>query len=203
LLAAPLPSDIAACLDECLKTLPPHARIFQTGVMLARGERAVRLCIDNLSNEEIVRCVARWRNDAEAAGVAEAIAAVAAAVVSIKLVVDVAAQVGPRIGLECYAVAPHHVPVPERWQPLLATLVARGVCLPAKRAALAAVPPHVRERDNAEIWPADLAALSALVGREAVFALWLHHIKISCAAGRWLHAKAYIAASRAWLAEDV
>ncbi|HEX5869377.1 MAG TPA: hypothetical protein VFY65_03115, partial [Longimicrobium sp.] len=47
---APAAADRArACLDA----LPPHARVFQAGLMLSRPGSPVRLCIGNLSADEI------------------------------------------------------------------------------------------------------------------------------------------------------
>jgi hypothetical protein len=196
----PLPVSTTACLEECMAILPSRARVFQAGLMLSRPDQQIRICLDNLSASEILRLITHMRNETEAAGIAAAIANVEAHVVSIKLAVDVDAHIGPRIGLECYAVAPQNAAEPARWTSLLAKLVESGSCLSSKRDALLGLPTVVSANDTAGPWPEDMAEFSALLGRELAFSVWLHHLKLTCEAGQPTQAKAYIAVGKRWLA---
>ncbi|MFT3776424.1 MAG: hypothetical protein QM820_64610 [Minicystis sp.] len=200
LLGAPLAGATLACLDRCLALLPAHARVFQTGLMLSRPERQLRLCLDNLSSVETVELVGRVLGAREAACVAETIRAIEPHARSLKLAIDVGAEVGPRVGIECYAVSPRRRADPPAWADLLGALVASGWCLPSRRDALLALRPLLRSSDLRAPWPVDAAAqLSALVGREQALAVKVHHVKLTVEAGHPTRAKAYIAVERVWL----
>jgi hypothetical protein len=198
LLGAPLPAETAACLDRALAILPRHARIFQTGLMLSRPSRQIRICIDNLSSAEIAGFVRDTRGAAASDHVAAQIAKIERTVFSTRLAVDVGAEIGPRIGLECYAAIPQKHADPEAWAPLLATLVDDGVCRPALRDALLALPPIVRASDLPEPWPDD-DPLSALLSHEMALSVKLHHVKMTVEEERPTRAKAYVAVERVWL----
>lgn len=194
LFGGPLAEETAASLDRCLALLPGHARIFQTGLMLSRPTRQIRICIDNLSSAEIASFVESTRGAADAEHVASALARVeAASPLRLRLAVDLGDGIGPRIGVECTA---------RDWRPLLDALVADGTCLPALRDALLALPPLVRSRDLPEPWPAEdtTEMLAALIARELALVPELHHVKITVERGRPTRAKAYISVQRVWLA---
>jgi hypothetical protein len=194
LLAGPLAPETAAALDQCLAVLPPHARIFQTGLMLSRPSRQIRICIDNLSSAEIAELVAATRGAGDAEHVARALARVEAATpLLLRLAVDLGEDIGPKIGIECTA---------RDWRPLLDVLVDDGACDAGLRDALLRLPPVVRAGDLAEPWPSDdtTEMLSALIARELALAVKLHHVKLTIERGRPTRAKAYISVERVWLA---
>jgi hypothetical protein len=96
-----------------------------------------------------------------------------------------------------------------RWRIFLEELVARGLCLPAKRDALLAYPGQSSEETDPEWWPADLIRVSRFLGQRTTSALWraLHHVKIAYQPGRAdaspaLEAKAYLAVMQRWTGCD-
>ena len=192
LFGAPFPAETSATLDRCLALLPRHARIFQTGLMLSRPARQIRICIDNLSPAEIGSFLESTRGREDADHFAREMAAIANEPMIVRLAVDVGETIGPRIGVECTA---------RTWPPLLDTLVARGACVPELRDALLALPPIVRARDLPEPWPAEdtTEMLAALIARELALAIRLHHVKLTIERGHATRAKAYVAVERVWL----
>jgi hypothetical protein len=199
LLGSPLATDTAACLDRTLAILPRHARIFQTGLMLSRPSRQIRICVDNLSAPEIAGLVAATRGGAAGEHLAAALGQIGQDVLSLKLALDLGAEVGPRIGVECYAAIPQRHAAPQAWSGLLATLVALGVCRASLRDALMALPPLVSAADLPAPWPEE-DSLAALVSRELALEVKLHHVKLTVEEERPTRAKAYIAVERVWLA---
>lgn len=194
LLAEPLAGDTAAALDRCLAVLPDHARIFQTGLMLSRPSRQIRICIDNLSSAGIAELVAATRGAADAEHVARELARVEAATpLIVRLALDLGDGIGPKIGVECTA---------RDWRPLLDLLVGDGACDAGVRDALLDLRPVVRAADLAAPWPSDdtTEMLSALIARELALAIKLHHVKLTIERDRPTRAKGYISVERVWLA---
>lgn len=192
LLGAPLAGATAATLDQCLAVLPRHARIFQTGLMLSRPSRQIRICIDNLSPAEIAGFIHAMRGAEDADQVTRELARLAPGPMLLRLSVDLGEGLGPKIGVEC---------TPRVWEPLLDALVADSSCSSEERDALLALPPLVRSRDLPQPWPAEDATemLAALLARELALAVSLHHVKLTIERGRPTAAKAYVAVERVWL----
>jgi hypothetical protein len=199
LLGAPLAAETADCLDRTLALLPRHARIFQTGLMLSRPSRQIRICVDNLSLAESVELVRATRGAAAGDHLAATLGEIGRDVLSLKLALDLGAEIGPRIGVECYAAIPQKHAEPAAWAPLLERLVALGACRASLRDELMALPPLVRAADLPHPWPEE-DPLAALVSRELALEVKLHHVKLTIEEARPTRAKAYIAVERVWLA---
>jgi hypothetical protein len=188
---APLAGPWRDQLVRCVEALPPSARIFQVGLMLSRPSQPVRLCITNLPAAAISPYLARAGWEDPAAGLDPLLADLAPVAGSIKLTLDVSADVGSRIGLECYPGMDHAWQPGPRWEALLDHLVRRGLATEAKRAALLAFPGLGAAADD----------LAALLGGQAerVLVRWLHHAKVTYEPGRLSGAKAYLAVRGDWL----
>lgn len=192
----------AAALDGCLANLAPRARVFQAGLMLARPGCPVRICVDNLANTEIVEFVACVRGAVDATALAAELSRLDGTVLSVKPAFDVGDGVGPRIGLECYAVPPQRVDAgTAAWAPLLDRLVSAGACSAAKRDALLDLAPVARASATGTAWPDEGAALlGALSGHEPALGIRIHHLKLVVESGCAPRAKAYIAVAKGWSA---
>ena len=195
---ADLPPAIRRGLADCLAALPVGAGVFHVGLMLARPLDAVRVCVVGLDPAAMPEYLGRvgWGGPrGELEGVLERFGRLAD---RIGLDIDVGETVGPRVGLECYLIGPT-APLP-RWRPLLDELVRAELCRPEKRAALLRYPGYLDDRRSRDVWPEHLLRVASFLESrvQSVVRRSLHHVKLSCEAGRPLEAKAYLAAGHIW-----
>ena len=194
LLGGPLRAETANCLDHLLGILPVRASIFAAGLMLARSSSDVRLSIKNLSSSDIADLLNKTRGRA----IRESAEAVMASVQpcglgSLGLSIDVGPEVGPNIGIECYAGSGPEEP--EAWRPLLTMLVEGGLCRPTLGDGLMSMPPAVRVSGLPPPW-GDGHPLSGFASRNPELAIRLHHVKIVVNETGVAQAKAYIGVTR-------
>jgi hypothetical protein len=181
-------------LFNCFDLLPKEAYVFQIGVMLARKSDLVRICIRNISPEEILEYLSQINWQGCVSELKPILTRLSSLVDRIDLDIDVGEVILPKIGWECYlSRQPKWEP---RWQLFLNYLVEIGLCIPQKRDALLAYPGCLRERSHPELWPSSLLKLSNFLGSEyeRVFFRGLHHIKVVYQPQK-LEAKAYLYAS--------
>ncbi|MCF2970436.1 2OG-Fe(II) oxygenase [Synechococcus sp. Nb3U1] len=191
-----LPTSVQATVLRCLQALPIGAYVFQVGLMLARRNDWVRLCIRDIDPDQILTYLDTIGWPGSLAGLEQLLNQLEPTVDRIDLDLDVEGSIGPKLGLECYLIGqPARDP---RWSHFLDSLVALGLCLPQKREALLRYPGYVRERHYPETWPHPLQKLSQLLGPdcESVFYRGLHHIKVVYRGEQVLEAKAYLAVSQ-------
>ncbi|MFQ3612473.1 MAG: 2OG-Fe(II) oxygenase [Cyanobacteriota bacterium] len=191
-----LPTCVQAMVLRCLQALPIGAYVFQVGLMLARHNDWVRLCIRDIDPDQILAYLDSIGWPGSLSGLEQLLHQLEPTVDRIDLDLDVEGSIGPKLGLECYLMGqPARDP---RWGKFLDTLVSMGLCLPQKREALLRYPGYVRERHFPETWPRPLQKLSRLLGPdcESVFYRGLHHIKVVYRGEQALEAKAYLAVSQ-------
>lgn len=190
---------LRAQIARCINLLPPSARIFQVGLMLARPSCTTRLCVRGVSPTQIAEYLRALDYDISSAGLKELLGLLEPLVDRIDLDMDVADRVLPKLGLECYL--PSDAAAIRRF---LTHLVSSGLSTEAKALALESWPGMAHERLNRDIWPPHLLALSAFLGGRvhSIFARWLHHVKIVYQPGLPLQAKAYLAVHHLWLAPE-
>jgi hypothetical protein len=186
-------------LERCFRALSSDEKVF-LGLMLSRGEDAVRLCIRLRSVERIMeylRVVAWPGDEADLRGVLEPLAR---SVDRMVLAIDVGDAVRPNIGLECGFDGNRQPGSEPRWGAFLDSLVQNGLCTSDKREALLAYPGYVDEATSDMPWPAALRQASQLLGGRSLstFVRWLHHVKIVYRPGEQLEAKAYLAGNHHW-----
>jgi hypothetical protein len=199
LLNRSLDAQVERQIATCLNLLPEGAGIFQTGVMLARASRAIRLCVRGLSPDEILPyliAIAWTGSRAETGQVLDELRSFAA---RIDLDLDVSDCVLPKIGLECY-LPPDTLQAPnvERFAEYLRSA---GLATSSKARALRAWRGLAHERHTPERWPRELLGISGFLGGRvhSVFLRWLHHVKVVCEPGVPPQAKAYLAVQHGWL----
>jgi len=151
-------------------------RLFQVGAMLARPSAGLRLCFALDHPETVTEFLSGigWRGSL--AGVGSLLKRVAAWGTPMALDIDVGAEIGPRVGIECFVPVASLEGTSSAWRGLLDRLAAAGLCLP-------------RERDALQGW----------FGGHRATLLWLRtyvrrpsHVKLVYQDGRPLHAKAYV-----------
>lgn len=199
LLDKALPPKVENQLLNCFDLLPTQAYVFQIGVMLARKCDLVRICIRNISPEQILEYLTKLNWSGSVNKLKAILTQLSNLVERIDLDIDVGEVIFPKIGLECYlSKQPKYEP---RWELLLDYLVETGLCIPEKRNALLAYPGCIREKTNQELWPSNLLKLSNFLGPgyEGVFFKKLHHIKVAYQPERPLEAKAYLSVSHSLL----
>jgi hypothetical protein len=187
-------------LEGCFRALSSDAQVFQVGLMLSRGDDAVRLCIQIRSVERIMEylTVVGWPGDeADLRGVLELLAR---SVDRVALAIDVGDAVRPKIGLECYFYENRQPRREPRWGAFLNSLVLQGLCTADKREALLAYPGYVDQNAHGVPWPGALQRTSQLLGGRSLstFVRSLHHVKIVYRPGEPLEAKAYLAGNHHW-----
>ena len=197
----PLPLPTARRLRAFVDALPAEATVRHVGLMLGRPTDMVRLVINHDPPFDSLRALLDRVGWPGASGEAHAaLSPIARLAPSPKMMLslDVGSRIGPRVGLEC------SIPAGPEWSSgrasFLEYLVAEGLCVPAKRAALAAWEGWSHEPDGDAVSPEQLAPLSGLVGLPArgVFVPKLSHIKVSYERDRPLEAKAYLAVHLRW-----
>jgi hypothetical protein len=195
-----LPLPIERTLRAFLSALPAEASVLQVGLMLGRPTDSVRLVVNALPFDSLRTFLDRvgWLGPSDEAQRALSPTARLAPTPKMLFSFDVGSEIGPRIGLECA------VPSGPEWSPyreaFLDYLVAQGLCVPAKRAALLAWGGWAHAPDGAAASPEQLAAQSDLVGLRVrgVFVPSLSHVKVSYEPDRPLEAKAYVAVHLRW-----
>ncbi len=176
-------------IERAVRHLPPGARIFQLGAMQTRGEVMLRLCINHLARKDVPAWLQAqgWQGDAEALGAA--LLAISPLVRVVAIDVDyTAAGIGPKIGVECYLQWTDTDPA--QWQPLLDHVSALGLCVGAKRAAIAAFPAKTEFSVKGWLQQPEDGAMFPVVFQN------IHHVKVSFLDGAFREAKAYLGIAR-------
>ena len=187
-------------LERCFRALSSDEKVGHVGLMLSRGEDAVRLCIRLRSVERTIEylTVMGWPGDeADLRGVLEPLAR---SVDRAVLAIDVGDAVRPKIGLECYFYGNRQPRREPRWGAFLNSLVLSGLCTADNREPLLTYPGYVDEAAQTVPWPAALRRASQLLGGRSLSTLVrsLHHVKIVFRPGEPLEAKAYLAGNHHW-----
>ncbi len=175
-------------LQTFVSTLSDGARLFQVGLMLARPNPGLRVCVYTPDTEKIPAWLSdlNWQGDTEALG--ELLRQLTPMLrdtmaVGLNLMPEGLAK---KIGLECYM--DWYEDDPAQWIPLLDFIEEMNLCLPQKRQGILAFPGITRV-------PGSWQKTS-----DGVFYINLyrkiHHLKLSIAAGQASEAKIYLAMSR-------
>jgi hypothetical protein len=189
-------AGVSAAAVRCFEACPEGADVAHIGLMLRDPAPYVRLQVMPVEPDQLggyLRTVG-WEHDpAQAVEIAHALRPHAD---RLALCLDVAEQVGHRLGLE--AAVDRSPSDDERWPALLGILVERGWCTPAKRDALLAWPGVVTPADMP--WPAGLAAASLLHSADTFACLErrLSHVKTVLEPGGPAYAKAYFGYEHRW-----
>ena len=187
LLGGPLPDAAARRLHSCFAALPSGAFVIYLGVMLSRpaAAAAVRLCVMGVEGR---RALASFLRAAEWPGPADDVIELAAALAHadngagaamVHLDVMPGGGVAPVLGLEFTFTRRPQLDGRIAERGLLDALVARRLCDPAKRDALAGWPGYHIGTLPHELWP-------SLVIRR------LNHVKVVCTPDGMVDAKAYL-----------
>jgi hypothetical protein len=178
-----------AHVERALTRLPAGARVFQIGSMHARGDVVLRMCVNDITPEQVPEWLSDsgWQGDALA--LTDALQDVSTR--SRVLAVDVdftASGAGPKLGIECYQ--DWRETAMTQWQPLLEFAAALGLCTDAKRRALAAFPAKTEFTLQEQVAARRHGYLFPVLYRN------LHHIKLSFVGSGYTEAKAYLGVSR-------
>lgn len=196
--AAETPACLASGrLRECFAPLPPAASIFQVGVMNARPSRYVRICValHNLRTTLAYLKAVGFPGDLDA--VHRRLAWLGRYTHRLRLNLDIAEDVAPKLGIECYQRGPQ---LTRDWKDFLAALCREGACDPEKAEALLDYVGESRPEDEPGGWPESLTRASAWLGPRVRPHLvrTLHHVKVVMPPGGGLEAKAYLGTEYRW-----
>lgn len=167
---------------SCMGAMPPSAHLLYVFGLRARGSDAVRLEIFGMEPAEILDYLGNLAPQT-VPRVAEVLP-LFEGVERLHLSLDVAEEIGPRIGLEgSFPRQPAREP---RWKDLFRLLVERGWCAPEKRQALLEWTGYDTFWTAPERWPL------AEVGPRGFCIRALSHVKVVCLPDRAPEAKAYL-----------
>ncbi len=200
----PLLPAVRERVVACLRALPPGGRVSAVGAMFSRRFDGVRLCLQGLTPATLPAYLARIGWPGESSEWEALLARGAGRVERMALSLDVGTTVLPRLGVEWHLAESLQEPDAVRWSALLTWLVAEGLCLPGKQAAIEAWLGHTHLRARPESLPAHLRALGASLGPRAlpVFLRRINHVKLVLAPGQPPEAKVYLALIQRWLGQD-
>jgi hypothetical protein len=196
---APVSAERRDVIARCLAALPPDGRLFQTGVMLARTDPVLRLCLRGPKPADLPAYLAAVGWPGPLAEVAALLDRLAGFAKEILIHLDVGASVRQRLGLECYLEEGEALAA--RLSAFLDFLRETALCTPEKAGALAAWYGLTHEKWCREHWPRDLRehAERPGPGHSGAFLRSLHHVKLTFDPPEPLSAKAYLAARFAWV----
>jgi hypothetical protein len=194
---------LSVLLGESGRTRPALRRCFETGidgvwpnqvgVMLSRDTDALRLCTQMREIDLVVPFLRRAGWPVRAGELEQLIAEMLHSIgPRVMVAIDVGASVHPKVGLELHlAKQPADQP---RWAALFDALVARELCIPAKRDALLAWPGTSVPIGGAVAWPECLIveSLCQPPDRFSTFVRRLYHVKLVYQPEKPLEAKAYL-----------
>jgi hypothetical protein len=193
LLAAPaLPASV---LRDFIATLPADLCPFQVGMMLARPDPGVRICVNRLPVATIPEWLAGSGWPGSISALTEQLQPLARLVERLAVGLTLTATgVDPRVGIECYLPDDRLSEYADQWIPVLDLIADLGLCLPEKRRGLLAFPGVTATPVGARR-SRDGLIYTNLFRR-------IHHIKLSILDDRIIEAKAYLALNRAGLHLD-
>lgn len=189
---------VRPAMRKALAALPPGAHVFQVGAMLARDVEMIRVCVRGLSATHASAYVRNIGWSGPSDDVDALVSDVFRRADSVDVDLDIGAEVGPKIGLECsfLPTASTHA----RQRAFLDYLVDANLCTAEKRHGLDQWARGFHERSNPDRWPDDLKRRSRELGEGflSAFVRWLYHVKLVYQPGHALHAKAYLAVRQFW-----
>ncbi len=204
---SPLRSPASDAVERAFGNLPPRARVFQIGSMLARPVPSVRLCVRGMSAETVGPYLDSlgWKDDEKR--LESLIDDFAPFTDWIDYDIDLIErngtfELGPKIGFEGRVLMEKQYS--ERWKAALEKTGDLGLCRDELRAALLASGGLVMMTGKTRRrWPENLRACDAYLspGYNASLALLLHHLKLvydKDAPKDRLTAKVYLAAKVYW-----
>jgi hypothetical protein len=197
----PLAAAVRRMLATAVDRLPAGASLFQVGLMSGRPESGLRLCIRGLRAAEVPRYLRDIGWPGPPAALRDLLHAVAGAVPAIDLDLDVGAEVGPNVGLECPLRGWRRAQPESDFPRLLEALGRLGLCRREAGLALGRCWFFVHEHQGAVSWPPALKRASADLGGRLVstLACGVHHVKLTCRPDAAPTAKAYLAVRHLWL----
>lgn len=194
LTGAPLPVQLNDAVMRAAARLPERATIFQIGAMRARPTAGLRLCVNEIALDGILD----WLDAlgyADIGGVRALLVRFQPALGDVTVAVDLAPDLGAKIGLECYfAPSRRGQPPGELLERFLARLDALGACTAAKAKAIRDYERTISIDADAD-WPRELLATRRVLGGAYTgeFRRSVHHVKLVHQPGERLQAKAYLA----------
>lgn len=180
-------------LVSVVNWLPENAGVFQVGLMLARPNNQIRLCLRGLSLVQIKKLVADLNFPVNARMLQKELSPFVGSSTSVALSIDVGEKFGGKVGVECYF--GHDSETVERVKGFLSLLDAKNMCCKETSSHLIDFHGIAHQDFETEKWPNALVDITRLMGPDTVNIIpyWLHHIKVVYEDDSDLYAKAYLA----------
>ncbi len=197
--AKPVNGMIRDCLRRCdaeaknYGYAQPPGGVFQAGLMLARPDAGIRICVHNIPSINVSAYLQAIGWPGDLVQLDKVLTDIIEPFDRIALALDYSTGgLTPKLGIECYFRHNAQPPAEVRWQQVLQRLVADGLCTPEKAQGLLNFPAVKR------LLPLANQHLDAVLGEHPGYykptkaMRGLHHFKIVLEADGGLSAKAYL-----------
>jgi hypothetical protein len=191
-------ATIGPAFAEVLRVVPEHAMVFQVGTMVSRPGDYIRLCIQNMSPEEIITFLETMKWPGSSEELHTLLCTLSDFSGDIVLALDLGKGILPKVGIEI-SFAEDKMPKGEpTWKGFLNYLVDEKLSTQNKADALLTYPGYILENPDRDFWPLNLQNASLFWGK-SIFINRLDHFKIAYQKECPLEAKVYLAVYQEWL----
>lgn len=204
ILGGDLPEYFAGKITEAHSLLPDGAYIFQMGSMLSRQIGGVRVCIRDISPDDIPPYLIKLGYRGRPKELESLLSQLDKLVDRIDLDIDIIskdgfAEIGPKIGFECYF--DYDAAIVQKYEKFHGFMEKQKLCTKDKSKALMEYIGYFNEWVDRDKWPKYLLAASSLVGHNntSFIIRTLHHVKIVHQDDSPREAKAYLAVFHGWV----
>jgi len=189
---------IRPAFAEALRLLPERAMLFQAGTMTSRPGEYIRICIQNITPEEIVTFLERMKWPGSLEELYTLLHTLSDFSGIIILALDLGEVILPKVGIEISFSEEKISKGEPKWKGFLNYLTDEKLSTQKKADALLTYPGYVLESSDKGFWPLNLQNASLFWGK-SIFINTLDHFKIVYQKDCPLEAKAYLAVYQEWI----
>jgi len=189
---------IQPAFAEALRLLPEHSMLFQVGTMTSRPGEYMRICIQDITMEEIITFLEKMKWPGSFEELDALLRTLSDFSGSTVLALDLGEAVMPKVGVEISFQEDMISKKEPPWKGFLGYLADEGLCTRKKADALLEYPGHILQNPGQGFWPVSLQKASVFWGR-SIFINRLDHFKVTYQKDCPLEAKSYLAVCQEWL----
>jgi hypothetical protein len=183
---------------KVLRLLPENSMLFQVGTMLSRPGEFIRICITNITQEEIIHFLEEMNWPGSTGELYEILNNLSKFSDLIVLALDLGEIILPKVGIEISFLENKILKGEPKWKRFLNYLTDEKLSTQKKSEALLAYPGYIPETPDIAFWPINLQEASIFWGK-GIFINKLDHFKIVYQHGFPLEVKAYLAVYQEWI----
>ncbi|MGV8121472.1 MAG: hypothetical protein AB2L14_17060 [Candidatus Xenobiia bacterium LiM19] len=189
---------IRPAFAEALRLLPERSMLFQVGTMASRPGEYIRICIQNITPEEIITFLEEMKWPGSLEELYTLLLTLSDFSGIIVLALDLGEVILPKVGIEISFSEDTTVKDEPKWKGFVNYLTDEKLSTQKKADALLTYPGYVLESSDKGFWPLNLQNASLFWGK-SIFINKLDHFKIIYQKDCPLEAKAYLAVYQEWI----